>query len=188
MAETTSDAAAELWQSAIAGDARARDRLLALHYGEIRMIARKVLREDAVKLQLDPTDLAHEAAIRMMKLSNIAWNDRVHFLAMSARIMRQALMDEVRRFKSAKRSQPEIFTHWHSLDEKRALPLDQFDDALCRLATIDPARARVVELRFYAGLTLEEIAASLEQSVSTVKRSWRSARAWLLAALDENEA
>jgi RNA polymerase sigma factor (TIGR02999 family) len=161
----------------------AHERLLTLCYGELRTIARRVLRGDGPDLHIQPTDLAHEAAIRIMALDRMVWRDRAHFLALSARVMRQALVDEVRRLKSLKRTAPEIMTEWDA--GGRAFSIDLFDDALERLFAIDPDRARVVELRFYAGLTMAEIAAELGLSDSSVERRWRTARAWLLNALDE---
>ena len=163
------------------------EALLAICYGEIRTIAQRVLRSDGAQLQIQPTDLAHEAALRMMSLDQIVWKDRAHFLAMSARVMRQALIDEVRHFRAAKRSTPEVMTEWLDHGQHRSFPLDLFDDALERLFALDPDRARVVELRFYAGLTMTEIAVAMDSSVSTTERRWRTARAWLLAALDGDD-
>ncbi|QXQ07482.1 sigma-70 family RNA polymerase sigma factor [Sphingosinicellaceae bacterium] len=163
------------------------EALLAVCYGEIRTIAQRVLRSDGAQLQIQPTDLAHEAALRMMSLDQIVWKDRAHFLAMSARVMRQALIDEVRHFRAAKRSTPEIMTEWIDKGQHRSFPLDVFDDALERLFAFDPDRARVVELRFYAGLTMTEIAVAMNNSVSTTERRWRTARAWLIAALDGDD-
>ncbi len=173
----------DLWRGAVAGQRGARDALLAQCYGEIRVIAARVLRNEGAQLNLQPTDLAHEAAIRLMKLNRIEFADRTHFLALSARVMRQAMIDEVRRVKAGKRAAPEVLTMWHDDDAAKRLPLDAFDDALCRLAAIDEERARIVELRFYGGLTLEEVARELGVSDRTVRRRWQSARAWLLAAL-----
>lgn len=174
-------ASAEGDNRAVAAPA-ANEQLLALCYGELRDIARRVLRSDGAQLQLQPTDVAHEAAIRIMHLDRIEWQGRTHFLAMSARVMRQALLDEVRHRKAAKRQQPDVLTLWPG--GGTAVPLDLFDDALERLFALDADRARVVELRFYAGLTMPEIAGALDISVSTAERRWRTARAWLIAALD----
>jgi RNA polymerase sigma factor (TIGR02999 family) len=171
-----------LWQGFAAGDAMARERLLAMHYDEVRRIARRVLRGDGAKLQIQPTELANEAAIRVLRLDRIPVTDRTHFLAIAARIMRQILLDEVRRVRSAKRTPP-VQTAWFDPEGERnesRLDIEAFDDALTRLTAIDPDRARVVELRFYAGLTLEEVAEQTGESLSTVKRRWRVARAWLL--------
>ncbi len=172
-----------LWDGAARGDEAARDALLALHYQEFRAVARRVLRDDGGQLAMQPTDLAHEAALRILKLSRISLRDRAHFLALSARVMRQTLIDEVRRFKAAKRQMPEVTTWLDGPDAKRLLPIDKLDDALSTLFAIDADRARVVELRFYGGLTLAEIARETGSSESTVQRRWRSARAWLLSEL-----
>jgi len=172
------------WAGASRGDVRARDRLLAAHYAEFRRIARRVLREDAGRLAIQPTDLAHEAAIRILKLERLDWRDRTHFLALSARIMRQTLLDEVRRYRASKRQAPPILTFWCEPQRSGAFDLEEFDKVLAKLFEVDAERARVVELRFYAGLTLAEAAAALEVSESTVERRWRGARAWLLSALE----
>ena len=172
-----------LWEGATRGDAAARDSLLAMHYQEFRAVARRVLRDDGGQLAMQPTDLAHEAALRILKLARINLQDRAHFLALSASVMRQTLIDEVRRFKATKRQMPEVTTWLHGPDAPRLLPLDKLDDALTTLFAIDADRARVVELRFYGGLTLAEIARETGTSESTVERRWRAARAWLLSEL-----
>lgn len=179
------DDSAALWDDLGRGGVKAQDRLLSAYYQEFRAIARRVLRDEGGRLALQPTDLAHEAAIRVLKLDRIDWRDRTHFLAMGARVMRQTLLDEVRRYKAGKRQPAEVLTQWPLGGERRALPIDLLDEALERLFKIDADRARVVELRFYAGLTLEEIAQALGVSESTVVRRWRGARAWLLQAVAE---
>lgn len=173
-----------MWAGASRGEPRARDRLLAAHYAEFRRIARRVLREDAGRLAIQPTDLAHEAAVRILKLERMDWRDRTHFLAMSARIMRQTLMDEVRRYRASKRQLPPILTFWCEPQRGGVFDLEEFDAVLAKLFEVDGERARVVELRFYAGLTLAEVAVALDVSESTVERRWRGARAWLLSALE----
>jgi RNA polymerase sigma factor (TIGR02999 family) len=173
-----------LMAGAAAGDAGARDKLLAAHYEEFRRIARRILQGGGGSLHIDPTDLAHEAALRLIHNGG-EWRDRTHFLAVSARAMRQPLIDEVRRFKASKRQAPEFFTDFFQAEGRKRLPLDEVDDALERLFAIDPERGRIVELRFYAGLTLTEIAEALNLSQSRVERRWRSARAWLLDALSD---
>lgn len=174
-----------LWSGFVGGSAADRDRLLARYYDEFRGVARRVLRDDAAQLALQPTDLAHEAALRILKLDRIDWQGRTHFLALSARVMRQVLLDEVRRFRAAKRQAPPVTTQWYDEPSVTTTSLDveALDAALTRLEAIDPGRARVVELRFFVGLSLEEIAAEQGISESTVKRQWRSARAWLLKEL-----
>lgn len=180
----------DLWSGFCSGDARARDRLLALHYAEFRSVARRVLAGDSEKLQIQPTDLAHEAAIRLLRLDRVQVRDRAHFMALSCRIMRQVLMDEIRRFRASKRQAPPISTQWPEVAEGQrppALDLEAFDDALERLSRIDPDKARIVEQRFYAGLTIEEISELSGVSESTVKRQWRGARAWLLSQLTDED-
>ena len=179
-----------LWRDFSAGDRRAGERLMALHYDEVRRIARRVLRGDGPKLQVQPTELANEAAIRVLRMDRVAVHDRAHFLALSARIMRQVLLDEVRRARAAKRSPP-VFTQWFDPEAEAPagrLDIEAFDEALSRLMALDPDRARVVELRFYAGLTLEEVAALTGESLSTVKRRWRVARAWLMQEMGLGDA
>ena len=177
-----------LWRGFCAGDGRSRDRILSLHYDEFRRIAARVLSSDGAKLQIQPTDLAHEAMIRILRLDQIAWRDRAHLLSMSARVMRQVLIDEVRRFRASKRQAPPVETLWAEPDVhgKRTCDLEAFDEALTRLGEIDPAKAKIVEQRFYAGLTMEEVAAVSGVSESTVKRQWRVARAWLLNELSQD--
>ena len=180
------DAPVEL-QAFDLADIAVREDLLARHYEEFRRIARGVLQGDGPKLQLQPTDLAHEAALRVMGLDRFRPKDLAHFLALSARVMRQVLLDEVRASRAAKRSPP-VQTSWYEPSGERStgrLDLELFDDALKRLAEIDADLARIVELRFYAGLTLEEIAGTRGESLSTTKRRWRAARAWILEALGD---
>jgi len=173
-----------IWEGFSRGDQAARETLLALHYQEFRTVARRVLCDDGRRLAMQPTDLAHEAALRILKLTRIDWRDRSHFLALSARVMRQTLIDEVRRFNAAKRQTPEVTTWLDGPDSPRALPIERLDDALSALFAIDADRAQVVELRFYGGLSMAEIAHETGVSESTVERRWRSARAWLLSELD----
>ncbi len=176
-----------LWDGFGRRDPRATERLLSLHYGEFRQVARRVLSSDGAKLQIQPTDLAHEAAVRLIKLDRVSLKDRTHFLALSARVMRQVLMDEVRKFRALKRQAPPVETRWIEPGGAPAgLDLEAFDRALEKLAEIDPDKASLVEKRFFAGLTLEEVAAESGVSESTVKRQWRVARAWLLNELGQD--
>lgn len=180
MSGQTSAAEVEtLWTGFVRGDQAARDRLLSLHYDEFRRVARNVLNGDAQRLQIQPTDLAHEAAIKLLRLDRVDYASRTHFLAMSARVMRQVLIDEVRRFRAAKRQAPPIETLWREAGALSGVDIEAVDAALDRLESIDPERARLIEMRFYGGLTLEEISDTTGQSLSTVKRRWRATRAWL---------
>lgn len=166
-------------------EGRAQEQLVAEHYDEFRRVARGVLNGDAVALQIQPTDLAHAAAIKLFKLDRIEVQGRTHFLSLSARIMRQILMDEIRRMRAAKRQAPPVTTQWPG-ESKGSLDLEALDAALTKLEQFDPERARLVEQRFYAGLTVEEVAAAEGISESTVKRQWRAARAWLIDELSRN--
>ena len=170
-----------------AGDKASLERLLALHYQEFRGLARRILNGDAARLQIQPTELAHEAAIRVMGLSRLAPKDRTHFLAISARVMRQTLIDEVRRHRAAKRSAPPLTTRWLRQDGAPApavIDIEALDEALHRLEAVDADLATLVEQRFFAGLTIAEIAMETGQSERTVKRRWQMARAWLITELD----
>lgn len=170
-----------------AADQTSLNRLLERHYQEFRGLARRILNGDAARLNLQPTDLAHEAAIRVMGYDRLTPRDRTHFLAISARVMRQTLIDEVRRHRAAKRSAPPLTTQWLLKDGAAApaiLDLEALDEALHRLEAIDPGLARLVEQRFFAGLTIAEIAIETATSERTVKRHWQMARAWLITALE----
>lgn len=175
-----------LWREARAGAIPARDRLLELCYSELRRLARRMLAGDAASLRMQPTELANEAAIRVLKLDLMNWQDRAHFLATAATVMRQALLDEVRRFRAEKRQLPAVFTtlfdHGVATIE---LDLEKLDHSLQRLAAVSAERARLVELRFFVGLTVEETADVLGISAATVKRQWDVARAWLLRDINQ---
>jgi RNA polymerase sigma factor (TIGR02999 family) len=180
----TADSAATLWRDALAGSQAARERLLELCYGELRTLARRMLAGDSISHRLQPTELANEAALRVLRLDRMEWNDRAHFLATAATVMRQALLDEVRRFRADKRQAPPVMTTLvdpgiRTLD----LDIERLERSLQRLAAVSPERARLVDVRFFAGLTIEETAAVLGSSAATVKRQWDAARAWLLRDL-----
>jgi RNA polymerase sigma factor (TIGR02999 family) len=153
------------------------------YYDDYRAVARAVLSRDSARERVQPTELAHEAAIRLFKLERMDVSRRTHFLSLSARVMRQVLVDEVRRHRSLKRQAP-VLTEWPGAEERDGgFDLENFDMVLSKLQEADPERAWVVEQRFFAGLTLEEIAEVSGRSLSTVKRQWRVARAWLLEEL-----
>lgn len=159
--------------------------MLVAHYDEFRRLAGRVLNGDAQALQIQPTDLAHEAAIRIVGFDRLSVRGRTHFLSLSARVMRQILIDEVRRMRARKREAPRVETLWPDGLSNR-LDLEALDAALTKLEAISPERANLVERRFFAGLTLEEIAVLDGVSESTVKRQWRVARAWLAAELQSS--
>jgi RNA polymerase sigma factor (TIGR02999 family) len=163
--------------------AGAQDDLLQAHYAEFRRVAAGVLRGSGPQLHLQPTELAHEAAIRIVGLDRMDFAGRTHFLSFSARMMRQILVDEVRRARAAKRTPPEISTLWPPGEAGSGIDIELLDVALTKLEALKPEHARLVDQRFFGGLTLEEIAAMDGVSPSTVKRQWRVVRAWLVAEL-----
>jgi RNA polymerase sigma factor (TIGR02999 family) len=172
----------DLWSGFSRGEAVARDRLLSLYYDEFRRIARGVLNGDSSRMHLQPTDLVHEASLRIIKSSGIEVRDQNHFLSLAARVMRMTLIDEVRKHKAAKRGT--LMTLWDDVAPAgEAFDIEDFDDTLEQLARFEPEGAKVIELRFYAGLTLPEISEVMEISERTVQRRWRTARAWMLKEL-----
>ena len=175
----------DLWAGFSRGDARSRDTLLSLYYGEFRKIARRMLNGGVERARFQPTDLVHEAVIRIIAGAGVAVRDQNHLLSLAARVMRVTLIDEVRRSKAAKRGS--VVTLWPDVHDAAApvFEIDAFDEALARLAKVEPEGARIVELRFFAGLTLPEIAAVTELSESTVQRRWRTARAWIIKELKD---
>lgn len=167
------------------GGSAAADALLTAHYAEFRKIAGRVLNGDGRVLQIQPTDLAHEAAIRIVGLQRLDVKGRTHFLSLSARMMRQILIDEIRRMRAAKRQAPPVQTLWPAEFGSGSFDLESLDQALTKLEVSAPDHARLVERRFFVGLTLEEIADLDGVSARTIKRQWRAARAWLIAELGQ---
>lgn len=160
-----------------------RDQLLSEVYEELRAAAARMLRRDAAQLTLQPTELLNEAALRILKLEKMTWNDRQHFFATGARIMRQAMLDAIRSRRRVKRQAPTIFIEG---DQANAgIDVEALDAALTKLEAIAPELAKIVELRFFVGLKPEEIAVVLDMSESTVKRRWHTARLWLVSELSE---
>jgi RNA polymerase sigma factor (TIGR02999 family) len=174
------------------GDAAALDRLTPLIYDELRRLAHRYMHHERAGHTLQATALANEAYLRLVDVKGVDWRDRVHFLAVAARIMRRILTDAARTRASVKRggqlervdhSNPIDFDQWPSAGTDRAAELCALDDALNSLSQMDARRAQVIELRFFGGLTVEETAEVLEVSAQTVMRDWRLARAWLAREL-----
>ena len=166
----------------------ARTRLIDLIYGELNSIARRQLAgERAAAVEIQPTMLVHEAYMRLAKVNRIDWQDRAHFLAVAARIMREYLIDEARRRRASKRDGGvQVTLSGVFVDsENPATDVLALNDALEKLAASDPERARLVELRFFGGLTIEETADALGVSARTVKRSWQVARGWLYREMNK---
>jgi RNA polymerase sigma factor (TIGR02999 family) len=171
------------------GDAGALDRLTSLVYDELRRMARRHMRKEAPGRTLQTTALVNEAYLRLVDMKNAGWHDRVHFFAVSAQVMRRILVDAARARNAAKRGGAADrvadldLDQVPSVDTGRAAELVAVDDALEELARMDPRKARVVELRFFGGLSVEETAEVLRVSPQTVMRDWKLAKAWLSRAL-----
>jgi RNA polymerase sigma factor (TIGR02999 family) len=166
------------------GDEGAADRLFPILYGELRRQAGRYLRRERRRHTLEPSGLVNEAYLRLAGAHAFDWHSRAHFFAIAARVMRQVLVDHARRRKAAKREG--CLVTFADADAP-AVPLDLLDleSALTELALLDPRQARVVELRFFAGLDVDQTAEVLELSARTVKREWQTARAWLQQRLDQ---
>lgn len=165
-----------------AGDKNAEAKLIPIVYAELRRLAAFYLRRERRDHTLQPTALVHEAYLRLTKLKEIDWQNGSHFFAMAASLMRRILVDHARTYKARKR---EGFHEALRLDEaliispQRSPDLVALDEALARLSKLNERQSKVVELRFFTGLDEEEIAEILGVSARTVKRDWRTAKAWL---------
>lgn len=179
----------ETLRAAMAGDSIARASLLADVYEELRRLAHGMMAGDRLRPVMSPTELVHGAAIKLLGMERLSPQDRQHFLALSATVMRQVLIDQARRQQAEKRAAPQV-TLSTDLPEEiiPPSPLDGLLEALDALSAVSAPHARLVELRYFSGLTIEEIAAMDGVSPATVKRSWRAARAWLRTALLEKAA
>ncbi len=164
------------------GQLGAIDRLIPLVYDELKVLAASQLRRERGEHTLGPTALVHEAFFRLVDQRNVSWQGRSHFFGVAAQAMRRILVDHARRRSAGKRGQQ----HQVTLESDAAAASDgaseevlAVDEALGRLAVIDPRQARLVELRYFAGFSIEETAELMELSPATVKREWAFARAWL---------
>jgi RNA polymerase sigma factor (TIGR02999 family) len=174
-----------LLQAARGGDPGALDALFTRVYDELHRLAHHVRRGRAGET-LNTTALVHEAYVKLLPSEDVSWESRAHFFAVAARAMRQVLVDSARRRVAQKRGGGEVLV---SFDERAHAPparseeLLALDDALERLAALNERWVRIVEHRFFAGLTAEETAAVMNVSLRTVEREWRAARAWLAVEL-----
>ena len=169
------------------GDESALQQLVPVVHAELRRLARREMRRERPEHTLQTTALVNEAYLRLVDMGAVDWNDRAHFFAMSARLMRRILVDHARSRRYQKRgggAQRESFDEEVTIAAAPGTDLVALDDALQALAAIDRRKSDVIELRFFAGLSVEETAAALDVSTSTVLRDWRLARAWLLKELD----
>ena len=164
------------------GDEQAQEKLFQVVYDELHRQAARYLRNEMAGLSLQTTDLIHEAYLRLINQQHVAWQNRLHFFAIAATAMRRILVDHVRGRQAAKRGGRDIRLPLE--DAMAVLPgqdLDfvALDEALNRLAQIDPQESQIVELRFFSGLSVEETAKVLDVSERTVKRDWNVAKSWL---------
>lgn len=174
----------QLLQAWREGDTEARDALFKLLYVELRQVSAALLRAES-NSSLSTGDLVNEAVLRLIKLDQIEWADKSHFLALSARAMRRILIDHARKKKSGKRYHQKVTLVTRAEGVSQRFDMDLLEKSLIRLSVIDPDKAEIVELRYFGGMSLQEISEVVGASESTVKRQWRVARAWLLDALTE---
>ena len=164
------------------GDTGAPARLMPLVYDELRQLAHQYLRQERADHTLQATGLVHEAYLRLVDQSTTTWQNRAHFFGVAAQVMRRILVDYARAHRAEKRGgerQKLVFDEALAPASERSVDLIALDDALKDLVTFDPRQSRIVELRFFGGLTIDEVGAVLEVSPRTIKREWRMAKAWL---------
>jgi RNA polymerase sigma factor (TIGR02999 family) len=166
----------------------ALEDLLPLVYSELRRLASQRLRQERRDHTLQPTALVHEAYIRLVDQRRVRWQNRAHFYGVAAHMMRRILVDRARARKADKRGgewERVTLTDNRTSNESRDVDVLALDNALQRLAALDPQQERIVELRYFGGLTLEETAEVVGISTATVKREWTIAKAWLRAELSD---
>ncbi len=167
------------WSS---GRREAVDELMPVIYDELKKIAAQYLRKERPEHTLQPTELAHEAYLKLIDISNVNWQDRAHFFAVSAQVIRRILVDHARAKATDKRggaAERIVFDEAVSFSEEQDTDLLALDEALKELAKFDDQQSRIVEMRFFGGLTIEETAEVLKISPATIKREWTLAKAWL---------
>lgn len=172
------------------GDQGAREALIPLVYDELRRLARRYLRRERPDHTLQSAALVNEAYLRLIRQDQPQWQNRAHFFAVAAQLMRHILVDHARNRAAAKRGagaprltlDPDV-----ALPQARDVDLVALDDALNQLAALDPQQSRLVELRFFGGLSIEETSVVLGVSPATVKREWATARAWLQREMRNKE-
>jgi len=168
------------------GDKSAFDQLLPLVYDELRRLAKGYLRRHSVQNTLQPTALVHEAYLRLINQEQVSWQNRAQFFGLAAKIMRGLLVDHARRTQAEKRGGSNFSVSLSEADrigQQSDLDLLALDEALDKLATLEPRHSQIIEMRFFAGLTIEETALALGVSHATVERDWNLARAWLFREL-----
>lgn len=173
------------------GDKSALEELMPLVYGELRRLARQCMRVERPGHTLQTTALVNEAYLRLVNSSRVQWQDRAHFFAIASQLMRRVLVDEARKRRNLKRGGEYTRVNIDTAEvssEPRDLDLLALDQALDALAEFAPRKGKVVELRFFGGLSIEETALVLGISEDIVKREWRTAKLWLLQELSHSDA
>lgn len=191
MVLTSTENLTELLRDWRQGDRTALDRLTPLVYDEIRRIAHRYMDRERQGHTLQTTALINEAYLRLLGQRQVDWNSRTHFYAVVAQVMRHVLIDHARSRLYLKRggeAQRVPFDEATLMSTERATELMALDEALTTLAELDARKARVIELRYFGGFSLEETAAVLGVSVMTVRRDWRAAKAWLFQQVSQHGA
>src|SRR5688572_4301168 len=173
------------------GSPTAFEDLVTLIYPELRRLARRHMRQEDPAHTLQTSALINEAYLRLVNQRDVAWQDRAHFFAVAAQVMRRILIDHARRHQASKRgagAQTVALDDMEVVSRERAAEFVALDEALVKLTGIDERKSRIVELRFFGGLTVEEVADVLKLSPITIKREWRSARAWLQRELSNSNS
>jgi len=180
----------QLLREASNGNRQSLDQLLPLVYQELRSLADSFMRRERGSHTLQPTALVHEAYMRLIDQRNVNWEDRAHFMSIAAETMRRILVNHALAGNAAKRGGKETKV---SIDEAIGFPggaeidLVLLDEALTNLASFDPRQSQIVELRFFGGLTVKEVARVTNLSTATVEREWRTAKAWLHDQIVRND-
>jgi RNA polymerase sigma-70 factor, ECF subfamily len=186
MKDAESSETTQLLRAWAGGDQAALGRLTPRVYEELRRIAGRCMQNERPGRTVQTTALVHEAYLKLIDVTNVDWQHRAHFFAISAQVMRRIMLDRARRRVAAKRGGATPKVNLNGLDQlgsSRAREVVALDDALNALAQFDARKARIIELRFFGGLSIEETAEVEKVSPDTVLRDWRLARAWLMAEL-----
>jgi RNA polymerase sigma-70 factor (ECF subfamily) len=189
MAESNNADTTQLLRAWADGDTDALRELTPRVYSELRRMAARLLQNERPGYSLQSADLVHEVYLRLVNARELDWQHRAHFFAVSATVMRRILLDRARRRVAGKRgggkAQPLDLTQSLDVAQAKARELVALDEALSALAEVDPRKSRIVELRFFGGLSVKETAEIVKVSSDTVMRDWKLARAWLLTELSD---
>jgi len=185
MSDSSSAETTQLLRAWANGDSEALEELTPRVYRELRRMAARLLQNERPGFSLQSTDLVHEVYLRLVNTKELDWQHRAHFFAVSATLMRRILLDRARRKAAIKRGGKALdLTKTLDVAQAKARELLALDDALNALAQVDPRKSRIVELRFFGGLSVKETAEVIRVSADTVMRDWKMARAWLLTELN----